>query len=155
MLGICGGYQMLGHVVRDPDAIEGTQTEAKGLGLLDVETVLIPQKTVMNRNAVDASSGEGLDGYEIHMGRTTGSGTSRPMIRIDGRDDGAISPDGRVRGSYLHGLFTSDSWRNAYLAEIGVANSAMNYRQNVETALDSLADHLEKVLDPAIWDVAR
>ena len=77
------------------------------------------------------------------------------MIQFDGRDDGAISADGRVRGSYLHGIFTSDSWRNAYLAEIGVANSVLNYRQNVEAALDSLADHLEKVIDPAIWDIPR
>ena len=155
VLGICGGYQMLGHVVRDPDAIEGNQTEARGLGLLDLETVLVPQKTVMSRNAVDLETGEPLDGYEIHMGRTTGPGTEKPMIQFDGNDDGAISPDGRVRGSYLHGIFTSDSWRNAYLAQIGVANSTLNFRQNVETALDSLADHLEKVIDPAIWDVPR
>ena len=155
VLGICGGYQMLGHVVRDPDAIEGNQTEARGLGLLDLETVLVPQKTVMSRNAVDLETGEPLDGYEIHMGRTTGPGTEKPMIQFDGSDDGAISPDGRVRGSYLHGIFTSDSWRNAYLAQIGVANSTLNFRQNVETALDSLADHLEKVIDPAIWDVPR
>ncbi|NKB51439.1 MAG: cobyric acid synthase [Rhizobiaceae bacterium] len=153
VLGICGGYQMLGHVVRDPDAIEGTQTEARGLGLLDVETVLIPQKTVMNRSAVDAESGESLSGYEIHMGRTSGPGTDRPMIRLDGRDEGAISDDGRVRGSYLHGLFTSDGWRNAFLSGIGIENSAMNYRENVEAALDALADQLERVIDPAIWDI--
>ena len=153
VLGICGGYQMLGHIVRDPDAIEGTQTEAQGLGLLDIETVLVAQKTVMNRKAVDAESGESLGGYEIHMGRTTGAGTNRPMMRIDERDEGAISLDGRVRGSYLHGLFTSDGWRNAYLSGIGIKNSGMNYQQNVETALDALADELEKVIDPAIWDI--
>ena len=153
VLGICGGYQMLGHVVRDPYAIEGTETEAKGLGILDIETVLVPEKTVLNRRVLDAETGKPLSGYEIHMGRTTGPDTSRPMIRIDGREDGAVLENGHVRGSYLHGLFSSDDWRNAYLARIGVANSGMNYRQNVEEALDSLADHLEQVIDPALWDI--
>ena len=154
-LGICGGYQMLGHVVRDPDAIEGTETEARGLGILDIETVLVPEKTVLNSTAIDTETGKPLSGYEIHMGRTTGPDTARPMIRIDGRDDGAVSENGHVRGSYLHGLFSSDDWRNAYLARIGVADSGMNYRNNVEAALDALADHLEKVLDPALWDIPR
>ncbi|MEP0944136.1 MAG: cobyric acid synthase [Rhizobiaceae bacterium] len=155
VLGICGGYQMLGHVVRDPDAIEGSETAAKGLGILDLETVLVPEKTVLNSSAVDAETGKPLSGYEIHMGRTTGPATHRPMIKIDGRDDGAISENGHVRGSYLHGLFASDDWRNAYLARLGVAHSGMNYRGNVEAALDSLADHLEKVIDPALWDIPR
>lgn len=155
VLGICGGYQMLGNVVRDPDAIEGTQTEAQGLGILDIETVLVPQKTVLNSNALDAETGKPLSGYEIHMGRTTGPDTKRPMIRINGKDDGAVSENGQVRGSYLHGLFTSDEWRNAYLARIGVENSGMNYRQNVEQALDALADHLEKVIDPVFWTIPR
>ncbi|MEP1208650.1 MAG: cobyric acid synthase [Rhizobiaceae bacterium] len=155
VLGICGGYQILGHVVRDPDAIEGTQTEAQGLGLLDVETVLVPEKTVLNSSAIDVETNRPLSGYEIHMGRTTGPDTKRPMIRINGRDDGAVSDNGHVRGSYLHGLFSDDAWRNAYLAGIGVADSGLNYRQNVEVALDSLADHLEKIIDPALWDIPR
>ena len=155
VLGICGGYQMLGNVVRDPDAIEGTQTEAPGLGILDVETVLVPEKTVLNSEATDAETGKPLSGYEIHMGRTTGPDTNRPMIRINGKDDGAVSENGQVRGSYLHGLFASDAWRNAYLSRIGVKNSGMNYRQNVEEALDALADHLENVIDAAFWDIPR
>ncbi|MEN0041149.1 MAG: cobyric acid synthase, partial [Pseudomonadota bacterium] len=153
VLGICGGYQMLGKVVRDPQGIEGPQTEARGLGLLDVETVLVPQKTVLNRKATDASGGAPLDGYEIHMGRTTGADTNKPLIHLDGVPDGASSEDGRVRGCYLHGLFATDEWRVAYLRGIGINVPSANYRANVQTALDELADALEDVVDPAIFDL--
>lgn len=155
VLGICGGYQMLGNVVRDPDAIEGTQTEAQGLGILDIETVLVPEKTVLNSDAIDVETGQPLSGYEIHMGRSTGPDTARPMIRINGENDGAVSENGQVRGSYLHGLFAGDAWRNAYLERIGVVDSGMNYRQNVEEALDALADHLESVIAAEFWDIPR
>lgn len=151
VMGICGGYQMLGHSVRDPDGIEGSQTEAQGLGLLDVETVLVANKTVMNRKAADARNGEPLEGYEIHMGRTTGADTHRPVVEFDGAPDGAMNRDGSVQGCYLHGLFSSDGWRRRYLAQLGVQSTLGNYRAGVEQALDGLADHLEKVVDPAIF----
>lgn len=153
VLGICGGYQMLGHVVRDPDAIEGTERQAQGLGILDIETALVPQKTVVNRQAVDVASQLPLNGYEIHMGRSSGPDTERPMIRLDGRGDGAVSHDGRVRGSYLHGLFSSDQWRRHYLENIGIGGSDLNYRQSVESALDQLADQLDEAIDPGIFDI--
>jgi len=153
VLGICGGFQMLGRSVRDPDGIEGNQREAEGVGILDLETVLVPQKTVLNRQAVDAETQIPLSGYEIHMGRTSGPDTERPMIHLDGRGDGAISSDGRVRGSYLHGLFASDRWRRHYLGGIGIDGSDLNYREAVEHALDDLADQLEQVIDPAIFDI--
>ena len=155
VLGICGGYQMLGKVVRDPDGIEGSHTETRGLGLLDLETVLVPQKTVMNRYAEDVKTGESLSGYEIHMGRTTGPATRKPMVRLDGVDDGAVSENGRVRGSYMHGLFSTDRWRRQYLQSIGVQSEEMDYRATVIETLDKLADHLEQVVDPAIWNLAR
>jgi len=115
VIGICGGYQMLGNVVTDPEGVEGTEREARGLGLLEVETVLVSSKTVLNSNATDAQSGQPLDGYEIHMGRTTGADCETPMIYIDGKADGAISQDGQVRGSYLHGMFATDNWREDLL----------------------------------------
>lgn len=153
VLGICGGYQMLGNRVCDPDNIEGSQTEAEGLRILDIETVLVPQKTVMNRSATDIATSEILDGYEIHMGRTTGPDTKRPMVDLNGRGDGAVSIDGRVRGSYLHGLLASDTWRGKYLSSMGIQHSGMNYRAQVEQTIDALADHLEEVIDPAFWNI--
>ncbi len=154
VLGICGGYQMLGRIVRDPDGIEGAQREAQGLGLLDVETTLVPRKTVLNRQAVDAQSGEPLSGYEIHMGVTTGPDTVRSMIRLDGQDEGALSDDGHIRGCYLHGLFTDDSWRSDYLRSIDVEASGIDYKNEVERVLDRLADQLETVVDPSIFDLS-
>lgn len=153
VLGICGGYQMLGSRVLDPDRIEGAASEATGLGLLDVETTLIPHKTVLNQKAVDARSKVPLEGYEIHMGHTTGPDTSSPMIFLDGEPDGCISRDGKIRGSYLHGLFTNDHWRAAYLREIGIKATTNDYRATVDETLNKLADHLEKVISPSIWDM--
>ncbi|MEL7228778.1 MAG: cobyric acid synthase [Pseudomonadota bacterium] len=153
VMGICGGYQMLGQAVRDPDGIEGHQREARGLGLLDVETVLVPQKTVMNRQATDARHGEALDGYEIHMGRTTGQDTARPVVYLDGVPDGAMDASGRVQGCYLHGLFATDHWRRRYLESLGIASQVRDYRAGVDDALEALADHLERVVDPAIFSL--
>lgn len=151
VLGLCGGYQMLGHFVRDPHNVEGSQREAAGLGLLDMETVLVKRKTVMNQAAVDASSGLSLEGYEIHMGETTGPGTDRPMVRMRDRNDGAISQDGCIRGCYLHGIFTDDTWRRSYLESIGAVPSGLAYRGHIEAVLDRLADRLERVIDPSIF----
>ncbi|MEL6745937.1 MAG: cobyric acid synthase CobQ, partial [Pseudomonadota bacterium] len=121
------------------------------LGLLEVETELVPAKTVVNRIAADVETGLPLDGYEIHMGRTVGSDTGRPMVTFDGEPDGAVRADGRVRGSYLHGLFAGDMWRRAYLESLGVTPGSVDYRASVETALDNVADVLEHVVDPAIF----
>ncbi len=153
MLGICGGYQMLGRIVRDPDGIEGSQREAQGLGLLDVETVLVPRKTVLNRVASDAVTDVPLSGYEIHMGRTIGPDTVRPMVLLDGEPDGAVSQDGRVRGCYLHGLFTDDGWRVAQLAALGITARETDYRATVETSLDKIADVLEGVIDTRLLGI--
>ena len=111
VVGICGGFQMLGRMVRDPDGIEGSVTEAEGLGLLDIETVMEPEKTVRNVSARSVPFGLPLEGYEIHLGRTTGPDTARPSAVINGIDDGAISADGKVSGTYLHGLFSADAFR--------------------------------------------
>ena len=136
-----------------PTESRGRRLKPKGLGLLDVETVLVTQKTVLNREAKDARSGMSLSGYEIHMGRTNGPDTLSPMITLDGKPDGAVSQDGRIRGCYMHGLFSTDEWRQDYLSSIGIKTDGMNYRQAVDDALDALADHLESVVDPSIFDI--
>ncbi len=145
--GICGGYQMLGRKVFDPLGIEGSAAEADGLGLLDVETVLQPEKTVRNVAARSLVHDEPLAGYEIHLGATTGPGTLRPAIEIDGRPDGAVSADGHVWGAYLHGIFAADGFRRRLLAELGVAASDIDYRGQIDAALTAIAGHLERHLD--------
>jgi len=146
-LGLCGGYQMLGTSVADPDGIEGEPGETRGLGLLDVSTVMTAQKTLTRVNALHAASGEPIDAYEIHIGHTTGADRARPFAMLDGQPEGATSPDGRVHGSYLHGLFASDGFRKAFLAQLDIAATGQPYRARVESAIDALADHIEAHLD--------
>jgi len=121
VLGLCGGYQMLGRNVADPEGIEGPAGETAGLGLLDVVTVMTPQKSLTRVAAVHAETNQPIDAYEIHIGRTEGADCNRPFARIEGTPEGAVSTDGRVQGSYLHGLFASDTFRNAYLARLGIS----------------------------------
>ncbi len=156
VLGICGGYQMLGRAVSDPDGIEGRATETEGLGLLDVETVMEPEKTVRNVAARSVAFDLPLSGYEIHLGRTTGPDCLRPTAIVDGVEDGATSADGKVSGTYLHGLFGADAFRQKFLESLGVKGGGIDYRAEVERALDELAAHLEKHLDcDAIFAAAR
>lgn len=151
VLGLCGGYQMLGRTVRDPLGLEGPAGEAPGLGLLDIETVLEPGKTVREVAFEHVASGAAGRAYEIHLGRSEGPDTARAPFRIGARRDGAISPDGRVAGTYLHGIFASDAVRRACLAQIigGALNSTLDYEAGVEAVLDRLAAHLERHLDIA------
>ncbi|MER9269830.1 cobyric acid synthase [Mesorhizobium sp. M0643] len=156
IVGICGGFQMLGHIVRDPDGIEGSVTETQGLGLLDVETVMEPEKTVRNVSARSVPFDLPLEGYEIHLGRTTGPDTLRPSAVINGVDDGAISADGKVSGTYMHGLFSADAFRAKFLESLGVKGGGIDYRAEVERALDEIAAELETHLDcDAIFGLAR
>jgi adenosylcobyric acid synthase len=156
VVGICGGYQMLGRVVRDPLGIEGGVDEAEGLGLLDIETVMEPEKTVRNVSAHSIAFDTPLSGYEIHLGRTTGPDCLRPSAIIDGVEDGATSADGKVFGTYMHGLFGADAFRQKFLESLGVKSGGIDYRAEVERALDELAAHLEKHLDcDAIFAAAR
>jgi adenosylcobyric acid synthase len=156
VVGLCGGYQMLGRVVRDPGSIEGSAREAEGLGLLDVETVMEPEKVVRNVSARSLAFATPLEGYEIHIGRTTGPDAARPPIEIDGAADGASSADGRVFGTYLHGLFGADLFRARFLAGLGVEGGGVDHRAAVEEALDEIAEALEKHLDvDAILAAAR
>jgi adenosylcobyric acid synthase len=152
VIGICGGYQMLGDRVTDPHGIEGSISEIVGLGLLAVETEMAPEKTVRNSSARSAIYDVALDGYEIHLGRTTGADCARPAVIIDGRPDGAVSVDGMVSGTYLHGLFASDAYRAALLKSFGIEGGGENYRLSVDRALDDVAAELEAVLEPRWLD---
>jgi len=147
IIGLCGGYQMLGRQIADPDGSEGRPGMAPGLGLLEVQTVLGGDKRLAEAAGAEIASGMAVRGYEMHLGMTTGPGAARPMLELDGKPDGAVSPDGRVAGCYLHGLFASDPFRRAFLTRLGVAGGTIDYDSTIESVLDSLADHLERNLD--------
>jgi adenosylcobyric acid synthase len=143
IFGICGGYQMLGHSVADPEGIEGPPGAVAGLGLLAVETILRGPKQLAAVRGETLADGVPLSGYEMHMGVTTGPDAARPLLQLsDGRMDGAQSADGRVLGSYVHGFFADDGQRNAWRARFALAPSTRHHAAEVETTLDALADHL-------------
>ena len=161
VLGLCGGYQMLGRTIADPDGIEGPAGSAPGLGLLAVDTVLTGDKVTAPVAGRELATGAEVAGYEIHLGRTDGPDTARPMLALDdevgraARLDGAQSSDGKVAGCYVHGLFGADAFRAAWLAGFG-ACSDLAYETGVEAALEALADHLETHLDlDAILTIAQ
>lgn len=147
VLGICGGYQMLGQYISDPDGIEGPPTQVPGLGLLDVSTVMTPHKHLTEVSGVHLASGADLTGYEIHIGETTGPDTQNGWVEIAGARVGAASHNRRIQGCYLHGLFTADDFRQAFLTQLGAAPAPQDYNASVETTLDALADHLEAHMD--------
>ena len=148
VVGLCGGYQILGRRVADPDGIEGPAGDTRGLGLLDVETVIGGDKALVERTGTELASGEAIKGYEMHMGETSGADCQRPWLELsDGRAEGARSEDGRIMGSYLHGLFAADGFRHAFLNRLGAKTGEVAYDLQVETALDDLARHLDQHLD--------
>ncbi|WP_300056159.1 cobyric acid synthase [uncultured Roseobacter sp.] len=146
VLGLCGGYQMLGRSIADPQGIEGPPGRAEGLGYLNIDTDLLPRKTLRLSTGTHRSSGAALTGYEIHMGETTGPDCAHAWLEVDGRPEGASAYAGRVQGCYLHGIFTSDAFRRAWLAQFGLTSRAA-YDALVEQTLDDLADHLERHMD--------
>ncbi|MEO9902673.1 cobyric acid synthase [Nisaea sp.] len=160
VLGICGGYQMLGRKIHDPDGLEGPAGSAEGLELLDVETVLSPEKA-LTRVTGFAVTGEPITGYEIHIGRTDGPDRTRPFATIDdgngAHQDGAVSASGQIAGSYLHGMFSDDDFRRSFLAGLGASRfSEMNFTTEIDSVLDRLADHLEVHLDTeTLFGLAR
>ena len=145
VIGICGGYQMLGKSIVDPDGIEGEPGRSAGLGLLDVETVLGPTKQLRVETATHVGSGAVVSGYHMHMGVTTGADLARPFALVGHVPEGAVSQDGRVMGTYLHGLFAADGFRRALLGN--AASPDLAFEASVEAALDGLANHLESHID--------
>lgn len=155
VLGICGGYQMLGRVIHDPDGIEGRAGSYPGLGHLDVETRMDAEKTLTRVDGTAPQWNVPLEGYEIHIGTTTGPDAANGWLIIGGKVQGASSMDGQVRGCYVHGLFAGDAFRAAYLKRLGVNSDGQGYWRGVDAILDDLADHLQASLDmpavDAIW----
>ncbi|WP_447725296.1 cobyric acid synthase [Sphingomonas koreensis] len=142
ILGLCGGYQMLGTRIADPLGLEGTPGEVAGLGLLNVQTELTAAKAL--RPVQGRALGASFDGYEMHMGETSGPGTAHPFATFDdGRSDGAVSANGQVMGSYVHGLLADPVQRAALLARLGVEGGGVDYHASVDTALDEIANALE------------
>ena len=147
VLGLCGGYQMLGQKIHDPEGLEGSASSVEGLGLLNIETTLLPVKTLTPVKATHVASGEQIEGYEIHLGSSQGADCARPFARIGNHDDGATSADGLVSGTYIHGCFASDSFRSNYLKTLGAKSSGLAFETLIEKTLDELAAHMEQHLD--------
>ncbi len=148
LIGICGGYQMLGKVVRDPHGLEGPPGDSLGLGLLDLETVLQPEKQLRQVEGRLVLEQAAVSGYEIHMGVTTGPELARPAVYLPDREDGAISADGQILGVYLHGLFDAAPARDALLRWAGLpVEESPDYRLLREAGIERLADAVESHLD--------
>lgn len=146
VLGLCGGYQMLGRSVADPLGLEGPPGTASGLGLLAVDTVLGGDKRLAQ--VTGTALGAAFTGYEIHLGRTEGPDGARPLTQMaDGRAEGAVSADGLVSGSYVHGLFGLAAQRAAWLARLGVSAQGPDHRAAIDAALDAIAATLERHVD--------
>jgi adenosylcobyric acid synthase len=171
VVGICGGYQMLGERIRDPHRVESMQPEIAGLGLLPVETVFVQTKATYQATArvlggpgwLTAARGQPLTGYEIHMGRTTSEQPWLEITRCEPRatpvPDGAVTPSGRIWGCYLHGLFANDALRRAWLTSLGWHMPAADapWTDGLEAGLDALAAqaaaHLDmRRLEAILWD---
>ena len=153
VMGLCGGYQMLGRSVDDPQGIEGPTGATTGLGHLAVDTVLAADKTLARVSAGAPLFDATVTGYEIHMGRTEGTDCARPLLDIDGRPDGAISADGLVIGTYVHGIFADDGFRRTFLANLAARRGQsgsfgeVDFAGRVDAALDELATHMAANLD--------
>ncbi|MFK7940566.1 MAG: cobyric acid synthase [Roseovarius sp.] len=146
VLGVCGGYQMLGQTISDPEGIEGTPCTVEGLGHLDITTLMTPKKQLTLTRAQHLASGADVEGYEIHIGETDGPDCANAWLDVNGAAHGAANATGRVMGCYLHGLFSADAFRDAFLQTLG-GRSEMTYEDSVERTLDALAQHLETHMD--------
>jgi adenosylcobyric acid synthase len=148
VLGICGGYQMLGYQVSDPEGIEGPAQSVPGLGLLDATTLMSARKTLRAVSGVILPGRDSFSGYEMHVGSTVGGALRRPLLELaDGNVDGAITEDGRIAGCYVHGLFSTTAARSALVASLGAQPARADHAVRVERALDEIADALDRCLN--------
>ncbi len=157
VLGICGGYQMLGKTIADPMGIEGEKREVRGLGLLPIHTVLNDDKRVTDVSGVSLEDGIPFQGYEIHCGKTQLEETAVPLLRLEGGEpDGALGPDGHVAGCYIHRLFDDPRQRARWLKLLHACSDGIEQSQRIEDALDQVAEELEKCLDlDAVLEIAK
>ena len=152
VMGICGGYQMLGEWLHDPEGVEGNAGSSRGLGLLALETVMEKKKQlhrVTGRLHLPNQPSVNVTGYEIHVGKTLGTALENPLILLDdGRLDGVLSNDGQVFGSYLHGIFENPDACRAILAWAGLSDIKIpDYHQIREKGIERIADAMEEHLN--------
>jgi adenosylcobyric acid synthase len=148
VLGICGGFQMLGEWVDDPEGLEGKSGKIAGLGLLPLTTRMVKGKQLRNVSGVVAATGATVTGYEIHNGVSEGAALRSPLFTIDNRPEGAMSDDGQIIGTYLHGLFDHPDACQALLKVLGLTDGEQSdYQAHRERELDRLADMLEHHVD--------
>jgi adenosylcobyric acid synthase len=156
VVGLCGGYQMLGRTVADPDGVEGPAGVEPGLGLLDVATTLAGDKTLVSTRGRERATGAEVHGYEMHIGVTEGPDRERPMVDLASGPDGAVAEHGRVMGTYLHGIFAADTFRHAFLSRLRQRQtSGLAFEAGIDAALDAIADGLEACVDiPRLLEIA-
>lgn len=149
VVGLCGGYQMLGAEVSDPDGIEGIINRVEGLGLLDITTILRGAKALQKVTGHVATTNIPVHGYEMHIGETSGPGREIPWLVLEGdRSEGACTKDGRVFGTYVHGIFADDAFRTQFLGPLRTNGEILTvYDEQVENILDDLGRHMEMHLD--------
>lgn len=149
LVGLCGGFQLMGMRIEDPEGADGAPGHADALGLLDMVTNMSGEKVVRLVQGATLADGDPVAGYEIHTGRSQGPALDRPFCRFeDGALDGAIAGGGRLIGTYLHGVFASDVFRARWLADLRSGRAVLlDYEEGVERALDELADNIEASLD--------
>ncbi|WP_239688670.1 hypothetical protein [Aquitalea magnusonii] len=149
LIGICGGLQMLGQQLHDPLGLEGEAGSSDGLGWLEMETTLATHKQLTRVSGQLTLAGAAVSGYEIHMGVSTGAALAQPAVRLeDGRCDGAISADGQILATYLHGVFDQPQSLAALLAWAGLAApQPLDYPAIREAHIEGLADMLQQHLD--------
>ena len=155
VLGICAGYQMLGNYIDNTQGQEGSPSMVEGLKILDVDTILTTQKTLTRVSAKHVISDINFEGYEIHIGKTKGNDCDKPFATVNKKNEGAVSKNGSVMGSYLHGMFENDEFRSNFLNQIGFESSDLNYSKNVDQSLNDFADFLEENINVSeIFDKA-
>ena len=147
ILGLCGGYQMLGYKIHDPEGIESAPRSIDGLGYLNIETTMVPKKNLSLVTAYTVISQIPVHGYEIHIGETAGPDCKLAWLQLPDRTEGAMSADGYVRGCYLHGIFASDDFRAEVLKELGTKSLLASYDNTVNKTLDQLAEFIEQHMD--------
>ncbi len=157
VLGLCAGFQMLGETISDPEGLEGEAGTSDGLELLQVNTVLARAKQLRVEQGTDTRFGEPLTGYHMHLGKTSGPDAERPFATVGGVSEGAVSANGLVMGTYLHGLFAADGFRGRFLKELGAKSAGvLNYENQIERVLNQLGEHLEQHLNlDALLALAR
>ena len=148
-MGICGGFQILGNEITDDQGYDGIPSNAKGLGLLDVQTIMGKEKNLGKKEFISTVNGKKISGYEIHLGITSGNDCNKPFATLRGRKDGAISSNGLVMGTYLHGLFFSDEFRNKFVTKISGNEKEENvyFNDNIDFILEEFVNVLEENLD--------